>query len=79
MFGKRLFERTGKGLKLTDAGRVVFNYARDIFTLGQEMLNTMEHEQAQPHPPARARPEFLANQCPLCTIVPHPRWRLWRC
>lgn len=48
MFGKRLFERTGKGLKLTDAGRVVFNYARDIFTLGQEMLNTMEHEQAQP-------------------------------
>jgi LysR family transcriptional activator of nhaA len=48
MFGKKLFDRTGKGLALTDAGRVVFNYARDIFTLGQEMLNTMEHEQTQP-------------------------------
>jgi LysR family transcriptional activator of nhaA len=48
MFGKRLFERTGRGLALTDAGRVVFNYAREIFTLGQELLNTMEHDQAQP-------------------------------
>jgi LysR family transcriptional activator of nhaA len=48
MFGKRLFDRTGRGLALTDAGRVVFNYAREIFTLGQELLNTMEHDQAQP-------------------------------
>ncbi|MBX3437735.1 MAG: LysR family transcriptional regulator, partial [Planctomycetaceae bacterium] len=39
--GKRLFERVGRGLQLTEVGRVVFDYADDIFTLGQALLGTI--------------------------------------
>src|SRR5687767_8807508 len=46
--GHRLFERAGRGLRLTEAGRVAFNYANDMFTLGQELLNTLEHQAAGP-------------------------------
>lgn len=44
--GHRLFERAGRGLRLTDAGRVAFNYANEIFSLGQEMANALEHQPA---------------------------------
>lgn len=39
--GTPLFERSGKKLVLTDAGRVVFEYAKDIFNLGQELRDTI--------------------------------------
>src|SRR4051812_18627273 len=42
--GHRLFDRVGRGLRLTEAGRVAFNYANEIFSLGQEMLNALEHQ-----------------------------------
>lgn len=51
--GHRLFERVGRGLALTEMGRIAFNYANDIFTLGQELVNALEH---QPH----SRPLRLA-------------------
>src|SRR6187401_924684 len=44
--GYRLFERAGRGRALTEAGRVVFNYANEMFSLGQEMLNALQHRQA---------------------------------
>lgn len=44
---RRLFERSGRGLRLTEAGRVAFNYANEIFSLGQEMLNALEHQPAR--------------------------------
>jgi LysR family transcriptional activator of nhaA len=34
-----LFERVGRGLVLTDAGRLVYRYAEEIFTLGQEVID----------------------------------------
>ena len=43
--GHRLFERAGRGRTLTEAGRVVFNYANEMFSLGHEMLNALEHRQ----------------------------------
>lgn len=46
--GHRLFERAGRGLRLTEAGRVAFTYANEMFTLGQEMLNALEHQPAAP-------------------------------
>jgi LysR family transcriptional activator of nhaA len=46
--GRRLFEREGRGLRLTEAGRVAFNYANEIFSLGQELLNALEHHPAGP-------------------------------
>ena len=43
--GHRLFERVGRGRALTEAGRIVFNYANEMFSLGQEMLDALEHRQ----------------------------------
>src|SRR6187200_3095949 len=46
--GHRLFARAGRGRSLTEAGRIVFNYANEMFSLGQEMLNALEHQQVGP-------------------------------
>jgi len=35
--GTRLFDRTGRSLELTDAGRRVLSYANDIFSRGEEL------------------------------------------
>src|SRR5262245_11994329 len=39
--GERLFERQGRGLVLTDVGRLVYRYADEIFALGRELLDTV--------------------------------------
>jgi LysR family transcriptional regulator, transcriptional activator of nhaA len=39
--GQKLFERKGRGLILTDEGRVVLDYAEDIFSLGREMMGAV--------------------------------------
>lgn len=38
---EKLFDRSGRRLALTDAGRVVFGYADEIFRLGQELQDTL--------------------------------------
>ncbi len=40
--GETLFEREGRRLVLTDSGRLVFDYAENIFGLSQEMLGRLE-------------------------------------
>lgn len=40
--GKKLFERRGRGLALTEDGRTVFRYADEIFSLGRELLQSLE-------------------------------------
>jgi LysR family transcriptional activator of nhaA len=42
--GRKLFDRLGRGLQLTDAGRVALSYANEIFSLGQEMSNALDHQ-----------------------------------
>ncbi|MGE5611705.1 MAG: transcriptional activator NhaR [Bacillota bacterium] len=44
--GTPLFERVGRGLVLTEAGRVAFNYANEIFSLGRELLEAIERRPA---------------------------------
>ncbi|QDV36481.1 transcriptional activator NhaR [Tautonia plasticadhaerens] len=39
--GLRLFERQGRGLVLTDAGRVAYRYADEIFSLGRELRDVI--------------------------------------
>jgi LysR family transcriptional activator of nhaA len=41
-FGEKLFTRVGRNLALTDMGRVVFRYADEIFTLGRELVDTVQ-------------------------------------
>ncbi|NJD20937.1 MAG: LysR family transcriptional regulator [Gemmatimonadetes bacterium] len=39
--GQRLFTRSRHGMELTDAGRIVFRYADEIFSLGDELADAM--------------------------------------
>ena len=40
--GEKLLERSGRGLVLTDMGRIAMRYADEIFSLGREFTDTMK-------------------------------------
>jgi LysR family transcriptional regulator, transcriptional activator of nhaA len=42
--GRELFERTGRQLALTEAGRVALDYADSIFDMGRELLGVLESQ-----------------------------------
>lgn len=42
--GKKLFNRIGRRLELTDFGEMVYEYADEIFTLGGELANVVQGE-----------------------------------
>ena len=65
--GGRLFTRVGRGLVLTDTGRLVFSYANDIFGLGRELMTAVRgHATDRPLPLAvgitDAVPKLLAHR-----------------
>lgn len=41
-FREKLFERAGRGLRLTEMGRLVFRYADEIFELGRELTESVK-------------------------------------
>ena len=41
--GEALFEKSGRNLELTEAGRLVLAYAEEIFLLGQELEQVLQH------------------------------------
>ncbi len=41
-FGDKLFRRVGRNLVLTESGQMVYRYAEEIFSLGQELLDTVK-------------------------------------
>lgn len=45
--GRKLLERSGRSLTLTAAGHVVYSYAREIFSLGQALVDAVEHQPAE--------------------------------
>ena len=42
--GDKLFRRSGRGLVLTDAGRLVYEYADQIFSVGRELLSAVRQK-----------------------------------
>lgn len=40
--GERLFEKSGRGLRLTETGRLAYRYADEIFALGQELQQALK-------------------------------------
>lgn len=48
--GGKLFSRVGRNLEPTDLGHMVFSYADKIFTIGQEMMNSV-HSISSEKPP----------------------------
>jgi len=45
--GRKLFRKAGRGLELTDDGRVVLRYADEIFALGSELETTLRQTRAR--------------------------------
>lgn len=45
--GTPLFRRSGRTQVLTDTGRMVFNYAEEIFSLGRDLLGALRHGGSQ--------------------------------
>lgn len=43
VLGEKLFKKKGRGFELTEAGRMVFGYADEIFSLGQELEEFLHH------------------------------------
>lgn len=48
--GLQLFERTGRRLVLTEAGRIALSYAEDIFAKAAQMVATLGHGRRTEHP-----------------------------
>jgi LysR family transcriptional activator of nhaA len=46
--GGKLFNRVGRNLEPTDLGHMVFGYADKIFTIGQEMMNSVHSLPTEP-------------------------------
>jgi LysR family transcriptional activator of nhaA len=44
--GAKLFQRAGRGLEITDAGRRILSYAEEIFSLGDELLEVVQDQTA---------------------------------
>ncbi len=42
VLGEKLFSRSGRGLVLTEVGRMVLGYADEIFSLGKELLDSVK-------------------------------------
>ena len=42
VLGEKLFRRAGRNLALTDAGQHVLSYAEEIFSIGQDLLNSVK-------------------------------------
>jgi LysR family transcriptional activator of nhaA len=40
-FGRKLFDKAGRGLVLSEAGRMVFRYADEIFALGEDLSDAL--------------------------------------
>lgn len=59
--GKPLFERQSRGMKLTESGKLVYEYAQEIFRLGGEMLEAVND---------RLRPERMHIQIGALDSVP---------
>ncbi len=42
--GHGLFDRLGRRLRLTDAGKITFNYANDMFSLGRDLVSALDNQ-----------------------------------
>ena len=44
---RKLFERSGRGLKLTNAGHMVLNYANEIFSIGNRLMEALAGQESE--------------------------------
>lgn len=70
VLGVELFHRHGRSLVLTDTGRMVYQYADEIFTVGRELQDALKS-----HQPGRALPLTVGVSNAVPKLV---AWRLLR-
>lgn len=69
--GGKLFERAGRSLRLTELGKTVYEYADEIFTLGQELTDAVRGQRAgQPLRLAVGISDVLAKLLAYRLLVP---------
>jgi LysR family transcriptional activator of nhaA len=78
--GQPLFRRSGRGLQLTDTGRLILEYAEDIFSTGREMLDAVRQSNSRRVQPFQvgitdSLPKLVARAIlqPALTLDPAPR------
>lgn len=67
--GEQLFLRQGRKLTMTETGRVVFGYADQIFTIGQELVDTLRN---RPNPSLRRLKVGVSESLPklvACSLL----------
>jgi len=79
--GEKLFQRAGRGLKLTEAGQMTFRYAEDIFSLGKELRDTLKGRPSSRAPELRVGlsdvvSKLVARQLLLPVIEKFPELKL---
>ena len=79
--GRRLLRRKGRGIELTEAGRIALRYAEQIFRLAEEMEAALAREDEQPTLPYRLGlldivPKSLAALLLEPVLEHQPRLRL---
>jgi len=79
--GRRLLQRKGRGIELTEAGRIALRYAEQIFRLAEEMEAALAREDEQPTLPYRLGlldivPKSLAALLLEPVLEHQPRLRL---
>lgn len=74
--GHKLFERSGRHLALTEAGRLVYSYADEIFGIGRELLDTLSGK-TNSRRPGQLR-VGVADSVPKLTayLLLAPAWRM---
>jgi LysR family transcriptional regulator, transcriptional activator of nhaA len=78
--GEKVFSRVGRNLELTEFGRVVFSYADEMFTVGRELMESLQGGLAHHQPALRVgvtigMPKLVAREIltPALTAVPGVR------
>lgn len=46
--GAQLFKKSGRNITLTEKGKMTFNYAEDIFSLGHQLTNALTGQKTEP-------------------------------
>ncbi|MBL8645375.1 MAG: LysR family transcriptional regulator [Rhodospirillaceae bacterium] len=78
--GQKLLQRVGRGVQLTDAGRLVLEYGADMLTRGEELMRALETPEL--HRPSRfvvgigeLVPKLVARQLlhPVLRLSPTPQ------
>ncbi|MEO0478518.1 MAG: LysR family transcriptional regulator [Planctomycetota bacterium] len=67
--GEQLFLRQGRKLTLTETGRMVFGYAEQIFTIGQELYDALQNQAPEGPPVVNIGISDALPKLAVCKLV----------